>query len=59
MDTEPSDEELRVFVQSLLSNFDRQLTEASVVDEAIDHHREMWTLLYRASMGFDVGEAPS
>ena len=56
MDTEPTDEELRAFVDSTLSNLDRRLREPDVIDEAIREHREMWVMLYRASLGFDVGE---
>ena len=54
MDEEPSDEELRAFVDSMLSNLDRQLREPDVIDEAIREHREMWVMLYRSSLGFDV-----
>ena len=54
MGEEPSDEELRAFVDSMLSNLDRQLREPDVIDEAIREHREMWVMLYRASLGFDV-----
>jgi hypothetical protein len=36
---EPSDEELRAFVDSTPSNLDRQLHEPDVVDEAICEHR--------------------
>ena len=38
---EPSDEELRAFVDSMLSNLDRQLREPDVIDEAIREHREI------------------
>ena len=51
--TEPSDEQLRAFVDSMLSNLDRLLREPVVIDEAISEHREMWVMLYRASLGFD------
>jgi hypothetical protein len=54
VDTEPSDDELRAFVGSMLSNLDRVLREPDVIDEAISDHREMWVMLYRASLGFDV-----
>lgn len=54
MDTEPSDEELHAFVGAMLSNPDRLLREPDVIDEAIREHREMWVLLYRASLGFDL-----
>lgn len=57
METEPSDEELRAFVESMLSNLDRLLREPDVIDEAIRAHREMWVKLYRASAGFDVPDA--
>ena len=57
MDTEPSDEELRAFVDSMLSNLDRRLREPDVIDEAIREHREMWVLLYRSSLDFDVSES--
>lgn len=57
MDTEPSDEELRAFVASMLSNLDRLLREPAVIDEAIREHREMWVLLYRASLGFDIHDS--
>ena len=53
MDREPSDEELREFVGSMLSNFDRLVSEPGVIDEAIREHRELWVLLYRASLDFD------
>lgn len=54
MDTGPSDEELRAFVASMLSNLDRLLHDSNAIDESIREHREMWVLLYRASLGFDV-----
>ncbi len=54
MDTEPSDEELRAFVDSMLSNLDRDFREPAVIDETIRAHREMWVMLYRASLGFEV-----
>ena len=57
METEPSDEELRAFVGSMLSNLDRLLREPSVINETIREHREMWVQLYRASLGFDVADS--
>ena len=57
MDTEPSEDELRAFVGSMLSNLDRLLREPGVIDEAIREHRELWVLLYRASLGFDSPES--
>ena len=52
----PTDNELRGFVASMLSNLDKQLREPAVIDEAIRAHRDMWTKLYRASLGFEVQE---
>ena len=57
MGTEPSDEELRVFVGSMLSNLDTLLREPEVIEEAIREQREMWVLLYRASQGFDITDS--
>ena len=54
VDTDPSEEELRAFVDSILSNLDKRLREPAVIDEAIREHREMWVTLHRASLGFDV-----
>lgn len=54
MDTEPGDDELRAFVEAMLPNLDRVLREPAVIDETIREHREMWVLLYRASLGFDI-----
>jgi hypothetical protein len=53
VDSEPSDEELRAFVDSMLSNLDKRLREPAVIDEAIREHREMWVTLHRASLRFD------
>lgn len=53
MDREPTDEELRAFVGSMLSNLDKLLREPDVIDEAIREHRETWVMLYHASAGFD------
>ncbi len=57
METEPSDEELRAFVDSMLSNLDRRLREPEVIDEAVREHREMWVMLYRASLRFDARDS--
>ena len=57
MDIEPSDEELRAFVDSMLSNLDRHLREPVVIDEAIREQREMWVMLYRASLSFDLRDS--
>ena len=56
MDPEPTEEDLRAFVRSMLSNLDGLLREPEVVDESIREYREMWVLLYRASLGFDVAD---
>ena len=57
MDTEPSDEELRAFVDSMLSNLDKHLREPDVIGEAVRAHREMWVMLYRTSLGFDARDS--
>jgi hypothetical protein len=56
-DREPSNEELRAFVASMLSNLDRHLREPDVIDEAVRDHREMWVMLYRASLRFDARDS--
>lgn len=53
MDTEPSDEELRAFVSSMLSNLDQLVSEPEVIDETIQLRREMWVMLFQASVSFD------
>jgi hypothetical protein len=57
VDTEPRDEELRAFVSSMLSNFDKVLGEPEAIDETIGEHREMWVFLYRAGSGFDLPDS--
>jgi hypothetical protein len=57
VETDPTDDELRAFVESMLSNLDRHLREPVVIDEAIREHREMWVMLYRASLGFDIRDS--
>jgi hypothetical protein len=57
VDTEPSDEELRAFVDLMLSNLDRGIREPDVITETIREHREMWRMLYRASLGLDVTDS--
>lgn len=60
MDTgpaEPTDEDLRTFVGAMLSNVDRLLAEPDVIDESIREQLEMWVMLYRASLGFDIPDA--
>ena len=59
MDRDPSQEELRAFVELMLSNLGPQLREPEVIDEAIRERHEMWVMLYRASFGFDIRDAPS
>jgi hypothetical protein len=49
----PNDDELLAFVDSMLSNLDRHLREPAVIDETISEHRDMWVMLYRASLDFD------
>jgi hypothetical protein len=55
--TEPSDEDLRAFVESMLSNLDRYLRDPAVIDESLREHREMWVMLYRASLDFDLHDS--
>lgn len=55
----PTDVELRAFVESMLSNLDKQLREPEVIEEAVRDHRDMWTRLYQASLGFDRREEAS
>ena len=57
MDTEPSDEELCAFVDSVLSEPDRLLREPDVIAESVREHREMWLLLYRVSQGFELPDS--
>jgi hypothetical protein len=57
LDTEPSHEVLHAFVGSMLSNLDRLLVEPDVIDEAIREHRDMWVMLYRASLGMEARDA--
>ena len=57
MEPEPSDEDLRAFIGSMLSNLDRVLRDGDVIDEAISAHREMWVMLYRASLRFDASDS--
>ena len=57
MQSAQSDEELRAFVDSMLSNLDKHLREPEVVDEAIRENRKMWVMLYRASLGFGVRDS--
>ena len=52
MSTEPTDDDLRAFVGSMLSNLDGLLREPDVIDEAIRENRDTWVLLYDASLGF-------
>lgn len=54
MDIEPTHEELRAFINAMLSNLDKGLREPEVIDEAIRDFRDMWVTLYRASLGTDV-----
>ena len=58
MDTEPTDEELRAFINAMLSNVDKRLREPEVIDEAIRHHRERWVMLYHAALDADAPDAP-
>lgn len=55
----PTEDDLRAFVVSMLSNLDKQLREPEVIDEAIRSQQDMWTRLYRASFGFEISEESS
>lgn len=59
MDTEPTNEELRAFIGALLSNVDRVIREPEVLDESIRYHRDMWVMLYRASVDADAVDPQS
>ena len=59
MSSDPSHEELREFVRSMLANLDKSLREDDVIDEAIADHREMWTRLYRAASDLDAHDGSS
>jgi hypothetical protein len=52
VDAEPTEDELRAFVASMLSNLDKILREPEVIDEAVREHRDLWSKLYRAASGF-------
>lgn len=43
----------------MLSNLDKAIREPEVLDEAIRDHREMWVMLYRASLGAQALGSPS
>jgi len=58
VDKDPSEEELRGFVEVALSNLNKQLREPDVIDESLREHRKMWVMLYRASLGFEVRDVP-
>jgi len=57
--TEPSNEELRDFVDAMLSNLDKVFRDLEVLDEAIEAHREMWEMLYRAARDAEGLEPPA
>ena len=50
MPSDPTDDELLVFVQAMLSNLDGQLREPAVVAQAISDNRAQWVMLYQASL---------
>jgi hypothetical protein len=43
-------------LDAMLSNLDGEVREPDVLNEAIREHREMWVMLYRASLGFDFAD---
>ena len=52
----PTDDELRAFVESMLSNLDKRLREPEVIEDAVRSQRDMWVSLYLASFGFGKRE---
>lgn len=50
MNIEPTDEELRAFINDMLANLDNRLREPEVIDDAIRDCRDMWVMLYRAGL---------
>ena len=48
------DEQLRAFIDAMLSNLDKRLREPEVLDEAIRDHRDTWVMLYHAAAGMDI-----
>jgi hypothetical protein len=56
---EPTDDELREFVNQMLSNLDRELREPDVLTKAVSDRREMWVMLYRLSRQFEDGGSGS
>ena len=59
MKPEPTDEELRAFIDAMLWNVDKGIREPEVIDEAIRDHRDMWVMLYRASVDVDAVDPES
>lgn len=59
MDVKPTEQELRDFINAMLSNFDKSLREPEIIDETIRDHRGMWEMLWRAGIGTDTPGAPS
>ena len=57
MDGQPSEDELRAFVDVVLSNLDKRLREPHVLAETIREQREMWVMLYRASSGGEIPDS--
>ena len=57
MERDPSQEELRAFVELMLSNVDKQLREPAVIDEALRENREIWVTLYRANLGSEMPDS--
>ena len=53
----PTDDELRAYVESMLSNLDKHLREPEVIEEAVRDHRDMWLRLYQVGVRFDRREA--
>jgi hypothetical protein len=49
---DPSTEQLVAFADSLLANLAPTLRERAVLEQAVEHHRELWLTLYEASSNF-------
>ena len=53
MPSDPSNEQLLAFADSLLQNLGPHLRERAVLEEAVGHHRDLWLMLYQASSDFE------
>ena len=58
MSSEPTDEELIAFADSVLRGLDASFLDDDLLWETIAHHRDLWRDLYWVSRG-DFPEAPA